>query len=77
MKRCAACTVLYCSAECQRDDWKHGPHKTECKLRAAARAESHVTKVYGLRPGEHSRAGARGTGAVRRRAGRLDDGGGA
>ena len=29
---CAGCKVLkYCSGTCQKEDWKNGPHKNECK----------------------------------------------
>ena len=29
---CARCKLVwYCSADCQREDWKHGGHKTVCK----------------------------------------------
>ena len=29
---CAGCKVLkYCSSTCQKEDWKKGPHKNECK----------------------------------------------
>ena len=29
---CAGCkTLKYCSKTCQKEDWKKGPHKDECK----------------------------------------------
>lgn len=30
---CQRCKMVYCSAACQRIDWKQGPHKTICKER--------------------------------------------
>ena len=33
MKKCSKCSLLYCSAECQKKDWEEGDHKYRCRRR--------------------------------------------
>lgn len=49
IKRCAKCKQYYCSAACQLDDWKNGPHKQECKLRQAAGVPQQDCKPDGVK----------------------------
>jgi hypothetical protein len=36
---CRVCDAPYCSSECQKKDWKRGPHKRDCPALGVAHAE--------------------------------------
>lgn len=57
IKRCARCKQNYCSAECQKDDWKRGNHREECARRQGVGPAT--GNVGGVRASALSAAGER------------------
>lgn len=55
MKRCSACGIpQYCSAECQKKDWKSGGHKIHCKWLAHVGAASRCPASFKVQHSQHA-----------------------
>ncbi|KDQ51707.1 hypothetical protein JAAARDRAFT_502899, partial [Jaapia argillacea MUCL 33604] len=45
-KRCTKClNTYYCSADCQRDDWKRGKHRVRCRITQERRQKGQLDSV--------------------------------
>lgn len=46
-KRCGKCfRTVYCSKECQTEDWKHGDHKMKCKTYVEIKQQQEASQKY-------------------------------